>query len=93
MPNVILGPFNTIAVAAAQGVYRLTGSQGIARTVDVLNVGPGSIYMRADKDPAISDPHALLLPPNWAKSGIIIDGRAGLGIVADADTMISVSAA
>jgi hypothetical protein len=87
MPNVTLGPYNTIAVAAASGVYHLSGASGFAAPVDVMNLGPGSVYIRSDKDPTVNDPGALALPANWALNGLT---AANLGIIAGADTTISV---
>lgn len=90
MPNVTLGPLNTIAITAASGVYRLTGSTGFTRPVDIMNLGPGTIYIRADADPTAVDPKAIALPANWAMNKFMMDDRIGLGILGAADTLISV---
>lgn len=91
MPNVSLGTYSTIAIAAASGVYRLTIPQGFTRNVDVMNTGAGAISLRADSvNPTVNDPNSLQLPSNWAANGIPVDGVTGLGIIAAADTTISV---
>ena len=49
MANITLGPFNTILVTAASGANRLTWPQGFNRNLDILNLGPGAVYVRADR--------------------------------------------
>lgn len=90
MPNVTIGPYNTIAITAANGVYRLLGSSSFTGPVDVMNVGPGAVYIRADKDPAVNDPNSLELPANSAANRLMASGTTGLGIIAAADTTITV---
>jgi hypothetical protein len=89
MPDVTLGPSNTIAVLAASGVYRLRGVTPTTMTVNLLNIGPGSIYIRQPQDPAVAGADSRMVPANFFLNGLTIDGQAGLGIVADADTTIS----
>lgn len=89
MPSVTLAPFNNLTIAAASGVYRLRGSGAFPVTVDLLNVGAGTLYIRVDADPTTSDPLALQLPANWALSQVTVDSR-GLGVIAGADTVLSV---
>lgn len=90
MPNVTLGPFNTITVAAASGVYRLTWPQGFTRSLDVMNTGAGAVFLRSDADPTVNGANTLQLPANWAINKLSVDGTVGLGIIAAADTTISV---
>ena len=90
MPNVTLGAFNTITVAAASGVYRLKWPAGFCRTLDLLNVGAGLLYIRSDADPSLSDPNSLAVPANVSVNGLKVDGNTGLGVIASADTTISV---
>ena len=90
MANITLGPFNTILVTAVSGANRLTWPGGFNRSVDILNLGPGALYMRADANPSAADPNSLQLPANFAMNRIAVDGTTGLGIIAAADTTISV---
>lgn len=90
MPNVTLGTLNTITVAAANGVYRLTFPGGFARKVDLLNTGAGAISVRVDVDPTVNGANTLQIPAGWAVNGINIDGAIGIGVIAAADTTISV---
>lgn len=91
MPNITLTTYNTLAIAAASGVYRLTTAGQVgARTVDLLNNGPGAIYIRTSVDPATNDPNSMQLPANVAYNGLMIDSAQGLGVIAAADTTISV---
>ena len=92
MPNVILSAYNTVAVTAASGVYRLKvppGAGGL-RQIDMMNLGPGAVFIRADKDPTSSDMNSLQLPANWSINGLNVESNTGLGIIAAADTTISV---
>ena len=90
MPNVSLGSYNTLAVAAASGAYRLKPANGFSCTVDLMNAGAGAIYLRPDIDPTVADPKSLLVPANTALNGFTIDGATGIGVIAGADTTISV---
>lgn len=92
MPNVTLGGFNTLPVAAASGAYRLAYlPPGFSRSVDVMNIGPGSIFIRTDgTNPILNDPNALEIPANWAFNNLSVDSTLGLSVIAAADTTISV---
>ena len=92
MPNVTLGGLNTVAITAASGVYRLTYFPGsVDRSLDILNLGPGAIFIRLDStNPSVNDPASLQLPANWAVNKLVVDDVTGLGIIAAADTTISV---
>lgn len=93
MPNVTLGSFNTVPIAAASGVYRLKFVGGSSRAVDLMNLGPGSVFIRSDAtDPALNDPNSMQLPANWAANKITVDGSNGLNIIAAADTTLSLRA-
>ena len=90
MPNLTLGSLNTLSIVAASGAYRLL-PQGYSRTLHVLNLGPGSIYIRGDAtDPTVGDPLSLKLPSDWAQNDFSVMGGVGLGIIADANTTITV---
>jgi hypothetical protein len=90
MPNVTLGAFNNIAIAAASGVYRLTCPGGFTRSVDLMNAGAGAIFVRSDADPTVNGANTLQVPANWAVNKLSVDGTVGLGVIAAADTTISV---
>lgn len=92
MPNVTIGVYNTIAITAVSGVYRLKSASGHLRTLDVMNTGTGTIFIRGDLDPTVNDPNSLQLPANFAANNLPVDGGTGLGIIAAADTTISVRA-
>ena len=92
MPNVTIGGFNTMAVAAASGAYRLTYlPPGFSRSVDVMNLGPGAVFIRTDgTNPTVNDPASLSVPANWAVNRLNVDSTLGLTVIAAADTTISV---
>jgi hypothetical protein len=92
MPNVTLGPYNSITIAAASGVYRLKFvPPGFTRNIDLMNLGPGAIFIRGGTtDPAVNDANSLQVPANWAVNSVTVDGSVGLGVIAAADTTISV---
>lgn len=89
MPNVILGAYNTVPIAAASGVYRLKCDG--TKTVDLMNVGAGAVSIRMDAtDPTVNGAGTLQIPGNWALNRLAIDGNVGLGVIAAADTTLSV---
>lgn len=92
MANITLSAYNSIAITAASGANRLVyPNPGYPRTVDVLNLGPGAVFIRADvTNPTVNDPAALQLPANYAFNGLKVDSALGIGIIAAADTTISV---
>ena len=53
MPNVTLGGYNTVAITAASGVYRLSFNGGSSRSIDLMNLGGGAIFIRGRRD----EPH------------------------------------
>jgi hypothetical protein len=92
MPNVTLGYFANVPITAASGVYRLKFVGGSSRTVDLMNLGPGAVFIRSDGDPTVNDANSLQLPANWAANKITVDGANGLNIIAAADTTLSLRA-
>jgi hypothetical protein len=71
---------------------RAGSGAGGNRPVDILNLGPGAIFIRADKDPTTSDMNSLQLPANWSANRLNVESNTGLGIIAAADTTIGVRA-
>lgn len=91
MPNVTLANYNTIAITAASGVYRLKfPDPGYERSIDLLNLGPGAVFLREDADPVLNDANSLSLPANWAINKLSAGGSVGVNIIAAADTTLSV---
>lgn len=70
---------------------RLKGALGTNRHVDILNLGPGNVFLRADLDPTVGDVFSLILPPNWAVNDVAVDGTQGIGAIPDAAAKISVT--
>ncbi len=90
MANITIGPYNTLPITAASGANRLRFVGGFTRPVDIMNLGPGAIYIRGDADPTVADVNSLEVAANWAVNKVMVDGNAGLGVIAAADTTISV---
>ena len=91
MPNVTLANYATIAITAVSGVYRLRfPDPGYDRKIDLLNLGPGAVFVREDADPTLNDANSLSLPANWAINQLSAGGSVGVNIIAAADTTISV---
>lgn len=91
MPNVTIGRLNTLAIAAASGVYRLKyPSSGPNRKVELTNIGPGVVYIRMDADPATNDPASLQVPVNGVIRDFTVDSGSGLGVIAAADATITI---
>lgn len=93
MPTSNLNPSNTLAIAAASGVYRLNVAAGRSGLANVLNLGPGTVYVRSDgTDPTVADVASLALPANMGFNGLSV-GSAGLRVIAGADSTITVQVA
>lgn len=90
MPIVNLGPYNTVAITAVNGVYRLKAADGASHPIDLLNLGPGAIFVRDDLDPTVNGANTLQVAANWAVNRLTVQAGTGLGIIAAADTVISV---
>jgi hypothetical protein len=57
--------------------------------VNILNLGKGAIYIRADQDPDDDDPESEKLPAGHADNLILVpDGPAGLRVLAGDDTTV-----
>lgn len=80
--SVTLGTYNTVALASG-GVYYLVTPYAGPYYYNVLNLGPCTVYMRADADPVAGDPLSVTLPPGCADNLVVIpEGTDGLGLVA-----------
>jgi len=89
-PTVTLKTFNTITLDHETLCHLVTGFCGSYR-VNILNLGPCTVYYRADADPAVNDPESITLPPGTADNGIVIpDGPAGLRVIAGAPCVCQV---
>jgi len=79
---VTLATFNTLALTAHH-VYHLVTPYAGAYYLNVLNLGPAAIHIRADHDPNITDQESETLHAGHADNGILVpDGREGLRILA-----------
>jgi hypothetical protein len=82
MPDVTLYTFNTVALDQ-DVVYRLVPRASGTYYIDLLNLGPGTLYIRADGDPAPDDPQSETLPAMQYDNEIPVDGVKGLRILSD----------
>jgi hypothetical protein len=89
MATVILGNFNTVSLAAGT-VARLKGPLGMNRAIAVLNIGPGTVFLRADDDPAVGDQFSLRLPPGFGLNEVPVDA-SGIGVISDGVAKLSVA--
>ena len=78
---VTLSTYNTIEMESDH-VYELVTPYSGTYAYNVLNLGPCTVYIRADDDPDPDDPESETLPPRHADNGILVpDGPAGLRFV------------
>jgi hypothetical protein len=82
-PEIItLTTFNTVTLSGGEVFTLATGFCG-AFYVHVMNLGPCTVFYRADADPFVDDPQSVMLPPGAADNGILIpDGMQGLRFLA-----------
>lgn len=88
----ILSSCNTVELSASTPL-RLVAPAAGRYTVNLFNLGPGTLYYRFDGDPAVGDPGCVTLPANMPDNGISIDGTRGIGVISDQGTSISIRAA
>ena len=64
-------------------VYHLVVEYCGAYHVNILNLGPCTIYIREDADPVINDPMTETLPPGTADNQVLVaNGPAGIRVLA-----------
>lgn len=79
---VTISTYNTILLRSLE-VYELRTRYCGAVYLNVLNLGPCTVYIRGDRDPEVDDREAETLPPFCADNLILVpDGEAGLRFLA-----------
>ena len=80
--SVTLATFNRITLSDGN-VYTLVTPYCRAYYYNVFNLGPCTVYIRGDADPAVDDPQSEVLPPGCADNLILVgDGTVGLRFLA-----------
>jgi len=80
--TITLTTFNTITLSDGN-VYTVVTPFCGPYYYNILNLGPCTVYYRADADPAVNDPHSVMLPPFAADNLVLVpDGPGGLRFVA-----------
>lgn len=87
MPDITLSIQNTVILTAGI-VTRLfpSGNIGTVRKLNLMNLGPGVVWVRSQADPAVGDPQSEKLPANVADNGVVF--QSFLGLIAEADTTV-----
>ena len=84
---VLLEEFNTVEVDQ-DTVYELVPPESDLFRANVMNIGPGWLYMRSNDEPSVGDPHSTMLPPGAIDNQVRVPGR--LYVMATDDGMITV---
>lgn len=80
--NVTIDKLNTITLSDGE-VFVLKTKYCGAYYYNILNLGPCTVYIRADHDPAPNDPHSETLPPYCADNLVLVpEGTEGLRFIA-----------
>lgn len=80
--SVTVATYNTITLSGGN-VFTLKTPYCGAYYFDILNLGPCTVYIRADADPSPNDPQSETLPPFCADNQVLVpDGTVGLRFVA-----------
>lgn len=80
--KVTIGTYNTITLSN-DDVFTLVTPFCGPYYYDVFNLGPCTVYIRADADPAVGDPKSETLPPFCADNLILVpEGTTGLRFIA-----------
>lgn len=76
--SLAVGSTNTFQLAG-DTIYTLVSEYCGSYSIDMLNLGPCTVYLRYGADPAVNDPASLTLPFGSAYNGFRIpDGTVGL---------------
>jgi hypothetical protein len=78
--SIQLERFNTVALDG-NTVYELVPPEPNVHLLNLVNLGPGSVYVRANADPSPGDPHSETLPKGALDNQIHTPGT--LRVVAD----------
>ena len=80
--SVTVATYNTVTLSD-DNVYTLVTPFCGPYYFNILNLGPCTVYIRADADPAPGDPKSGALPPYCADNLVLVpDGVKGLRFVA-----------
>lgn len=71
---VILDEFNTVFVTA-NTIYQLIPPEAHLFRANVLNLGPGWLYMRSNAEPSVGDVYSTILPPSAADNEVRVPGH------------------
>lgn len=85
--TVVLTTYNTVTVPAGT-VCQLVTSMNLPAGpfyYNILNMGPGSVYIAYGEPVAAGAPNVETLPANYADNGIFVgEGSAGIYVLGDA---------
>lgn len=80
--TVTVGSYNTFTLSDGEILTVVTAFCG-PFYYNILNLGPCTVYIRGDADPAANDPQSETLPPFCADNLVLVpDGTKGLRFVA-----------
>jgi hypothetical protein len=85
--SIQLDRFNTVNLVA-NTVYELTPPEPNIHSLNLLNLGPGTVYLRANADPSPGDQQSATVPPGALDNAIHTPST--LRVIADQDSAISV---
>lgn len=89
---VTVASYNTLTFNGDQ-VYRIVTPYAGPYFYNVMNLGPSTVYIRADQDPTVGDSLSVTLPPFACDNLILVpEGTDGLRFVAGPPTASSSSA-
>lgn len=84
--DITLTMFNTYFLVAGE-VYVLIPPESGSHNINVANLGPGNMFLRADADPAPGDPQSEILPAGAVDNLIHIP--QSLRVIVDVDSFLS----
>jgi hypothetical protein len=87
----VLSGYNTVSLTANTPL-RLVAAVSGHYYMNILNLGPGTLYYKADGDPTVGDPSSLTLPPNMSDNQVDVTGTQGLGVITDQTGTIAIRA-
>jgi hypothetical protein len=80
--TITVTTYNTVTLSD-NNIYTLVTPYAGPYYLDIFNLGPCTVYFRADADPAVNDPNSEMLPPYAADNLVFVcEGTVGLRFLA-----------
>lgn len=88
-PPITLTHCNTIVLTPNVPQRMIAPASG-RYMINILNLGPGTVYYCFDHDSSVADPLSITVPINFTDNDVHIDGVQGVSVVSDQNTTVAI---